>query len=50
MKFANVKATLARLQPEKDAPEIEQAQPWDGSELNDIVYKEIEEAAKRRHQ
>lgn len=49
-KFADVKAALAKQLPETDAPEIEQAQKWDGSELNEIVYQEIAEAAKRRHQ
>ncbi len=38
-KFREVKAALARLLPTIDAPEIELARPWDGSELNAERFK-----------
>ncbi len=40
-KFGAAKATLARLLPAADAPEIEPARPWDGSELNADVFKSL---------
>jgi arylsulfatase A-like enzyme len=36
-----VKGTLARLLPTSDAPEIEPARPWDGSELNEEAFKKF---------
>jgi arylsulfatase A-like enzyme len=45
-KFVDTKARLARLLPVADAPEIELARPWDGSELNENVFNEL--AKKRR--
>ncbi len=40
-KFDAAKAALARLLPAADAPEIELARPWDGSELNADVFKRL---------
>ncbi|MBI5382221.1 MAG: sulfatase [Opitutae bacterium] len=47
--FAAIKAGLARQLPAKDAPEIELAGKWDGSELNENVFKQLAEDAKRRN-
>lgn len=38
---------LARFLPTSDAPEIEPARPWDGSELNEERFKRFAPAAKR---
>ena len=40
-RYDYVKATLARLLPTSDAPEIEPARPWDGSELNEAAFKKF---------
>ena len=40
-KFDAAKTALARLLPATDAPEIEPARPWDGSELNAEVFKSL---------
>lgn len=36
-----IKAALAARLPVADAPEIEPARPWDGSELNEDVYRTL---------
>jgi arylsulfatase A-like enzyme len=46
-KYADIKARIAGLLPAKDAPEIELAGRWDGSELNEAVFKEIADRANR---
>ena len=40
-KLHSAKAALARHLPTSDAPEIEPARPWDGSELNAEVFKKL---------
>ena len=40
-RFAIAKAALARALPKVDAPEIEPARPWDGSELNAGAYEKF---------
>lgn len=40
-KFGGAKAALSRQLPATDAPEIEPARPWDGSELNAAVFKSL---------
>ena len=40
-KLRATKAALARWLPTTDAPEIEPARPWDGSELNEEVFKRL---------
>jgi len=40
-RYDYVKGTLARLLPTSDAPEIEPARPWDGSELNEAAFKKF---------
>lgn len=47
-KFAEIKMSLARLLPTHDAPEIEPARPWDGSELNEEVFKQLSPRAPTR--
>lgn len=46
--YAGDKARLAGLLPAKDAPEIELAGKWDGSELNEAVFNEVEKEVRRR--
>ena len=45
-RFAAIKAGLARQLPATDAPEIEPARPWDGSELNAEAFKKFAPQAK----
>jgi arylsulfatase A-like enzyme len=47
-KFLERKAALARLLPTTDAPEIEPARPWDGSELNAERFRSFTSPAHSR--
>ena len=46
-KFRAAKEKLARQLPTADAPEIEPAPPWDGSELNADLYKSLQPAPRK---
>lgn len=45
-RYAAVKARLARALPAVDAPEVEPARPWDGSELNAAAYEKFAPGTK----
>ncbi|WP_414660691.1 sulfatase [Horticoccus sp. 23ND18S-11] len=45
-RYADIKTRLARALPTVDAPEVEPARPWDGSELNAAAFEKFAPGTK----